>query len=251
MDKREEGRLAPSNPKPAEGVIPKPEVAPRPVRHYRAWIFQGYVLFAIIAFAVLFFLARQVAYFTFDVTFAKALQSLHSPPLDILMEFVSGLGFNPLVYILAALIVAFVFTVGLRWESVMLVFAAAGVSLLGAAVKIVVHRQRPTSDLVNVFSKLNDYSFPSGHVLLFTAFLGFLLFLIYTLARRSWVRTLGLISIGALVALVGLSRIYLGEHWPSDVIGGYLLGSLWLAATIYVYRWGKPRFFVNQPTAPT
>ncbi len=228
---------------------PDAPVVARPVRRYRALVFQGYIVGATVAFAVLFFLARQVAYFSFDLSVEHLVQGYHSYWLDILMRFVSGLGFNPLSYLFSGLIILFLLVVGLRWEAMSLLFAAVGVSLLGAVIKIVVHRQRPSAELVNVFSPLNDYSFPSGHVLLFTAFLGFLLFLIYTLAPHSWVRTLGLVFIGALVALVGLSRVYLGQHWPSDVIGGYLLGSLWLALTVYVYRWGKPRFFVDQPIA--
>jgi membrane-associated phospholipid phosphatase len=50
--------------------------------------------------------------------------------------------------------------------------------------------------------------------------------------------------------MMGLSRIYQGQHWFSDVMGAYLLGSLWLALTIRLYRWGKPRYFVDQPVAP-
>jgi membrane-associated phospholipid phosphatase len=238
-----------------EGVVEKanpvaPPVVTRPVRRYRALIFQGYVVAATVAFAILFFFARTVAYFTFDLTIERALQSIKLDGFDLLMQLVSGLGFNPIVWILCTLIVLYLFIIGLRWEAVMAVFAAGGVSLLGAVVKLVVHRVRPTADLVNVFSKLNDYSFPSGHVLLFTAFLGFFWFMIYTLSPKGWGRTLGLFFFGALVALVGVSRVYLGQHWPSDVVGAYLLGSLWLALTIYVYRWGKPRFFVDQPVAP-
>src|SRR5262249_9914440 len=90
----------------------------------------------------------------------------------------------------------------------------------------------------------------SGHVLLFTVFFGFLLFLIYTLEVRSWFRATALWLLGALILLVGLSRVYLGHHWPSDVIGAYLLGSLWLTVVIYLYRKGKRRFFVHQPLAP-
>jgi len=166
------------------------------------------------------------------------------------MQSISQLGFNPPASVFVVLTIIFVYLVGLRWEAVMLLFAGSSVGLLNVAVKIIVHRQRPSADLVDVFAPLDDYSFPSGHVLLFTVFLGFLLFLVYTLMPRSWMRTCGLGVLGLLIALVGLSRVYLGQHWPSDVIAGYLLGSLCLALTIYIYRKQRPRIFVNQPLAP-
>jgi membrane-associated phospholipid phosphatase len=80
-------------------------------------------------------------------------------------------------------------------------------------------------------------------------FFGFLLFLAFTLLKSSWERTLLIIFFTGLIALVGISRIYEGEHWASDVLAAYLLGSLWLTLSIYGYRWGKPRFFANQPVA--
>lgn len=227
-----------------------PKIVPRPVRRYRALLFQGYVVAATIAFGVLFIIARTVPYLAFDLNLTHWLQSFNPYWFDALMRFVTGLGNTPISEILTGLIILFVFVIGLRWEAVMLAFAEVGVGALGAAVKVIVQRPRPTAALVNVFAPINDYSFPSGHVLLFTAFLGFLFFTVYTLVPHSRRRTLGLGLFGALIALVGVSRVYLGEHWPSDVLGAYLLGSLWLTFTIYLYRWGKPRFFVNQPLAP-
>ncbi|MGB8644819.1 MAG: phosphatase PAP2 family protein [Anaerolineae bacterium] len=227
-----------------------PTVVPRPIRRYRALLFQGYVIAAAIAFGVLFFFARTVPYFTFDLPVARWVQSFNPPWFDALMRFITGLGFTPLAEILCGLIILFVFVIGLRWEAVALTFAGVGVGALGGLVKVIVQRPRPTASLVNVYALLSDPSFPSGHVLLFTAFLGFLFFMLYTLVPHSTRRTLGLVLFGALIALVGVSRVYLGEHWPSDVLGAYLLGSLWLALTIYLYGWGKPRFFVNQPLAP-
>jgi undecaprenyl-diphosphatase len=103
---------------------------------------------------------------------------------------------------------------------------------------------------VHVFRHVTETSFPSGHVVTYTAFFGFLWFMAYTVLKHSWQRTALLFLLGGLVVLVGPSRIYLGEHWFSDVIGAYLLGSLWLSLSIYLYRWGKPRFFANQPLAP-
>jgi membrane-associated phospholipid phosphatase len=83
----------------------------------------------------------------------------------------------------------------------------------------------------------------------YLGFFGFIAFLAFSLLKPSIKRSLILAIIGMLVALVGVSRIYLGQHWASDVLGAYLLGSLTLVATIQFYRWGKTRFFVHQPVA--
>jgi membrane-associated phospholipid phosphatase len=101
--------------------------------------------------------------------------------------------------------------------------------------------------LVNVYASLTSYSFPSGHVMFYLGFFGFVGFLAFSLWKPSIKRTLLLVLIGTLVALIGVSRVYLGEHWPSDVLGSYLLGSLTLVASIQLYRWGKPRFSARQP----
>jgi len=78
---------------------------------------------------------------------------------------------------------------------------------------------------------------------------GFVGFLAYTLLKRSWVRTALLTVIGIGIALMGPSRIYLGHHWFSDVLGAYVLGSLWLALSIKFYRRGKLTFFRGQTVA--
>jgi undecaprenyl-diphosphatase len=84
----------------------------------------------------------------------------------------------------------------------------------------------------------------------YVGFFGFLWFLAFTLLKQSWRRTFLLIMYGSLILLVGVSRIYLGQHWASDVLGAYLLGSLTLVVIIQFYRWGRQRFFVHQPVAP-
>jgi undecaprenyl-diphosphatase len=100
-----------------------------------------------------------------------------------------------------------------------------------------------------VIEVLTSYSFPSGHVMFYTGFFGFIWFLAFTLLKPSLTRNLLLIFFGSLVLLVGASRIYRGEHWASDVLGAYLLASLTLVVIIQIYRWGKNRFFVRQPVA--
>lgn len=123
---------------------------------------------------------------------------------------------------------------------------STGVNLL---VKDLVQRPRPTSGAVNVSATLNSYSFPSGHVMYYLVFFGFIGFLAFSLLKPSLKRNLLLVFISGLVALIGVSRIELGQHWASDVLGAYLLGSLTLIIIIQFYRWGKTRFFVHQPEA--
>jgi len=224
-------------------------IAPRPARRYRAAAFQIYVLFAAAVFVALAVIARTVAYFPIDLTITRAVQSYHGPTFDHLMYVISWIGFMPQVDVAAALAIVLLFGAGLRWEAVVALFAAAGVGI-GTLVKLVVYRPRPSADLVHVLKQLPSAGFPSGHVLEATAFCGFLTFLGYSLLKPGALRGMVLIAFGAFILLMGLSRIYEGAHWFSDVMGAYLFGSLWLALTIKVYRWGKPRFFAHQPMAP-
>jgi membrane-associated phospholipid phosphatase len=235
--------------KPALQKLDAAVIAPRPARRYRAAAFQLYVLFAASVFIVLAVLAHYVAYFPLDITITRAVQNYHGVVFDRLMYWVSWIGFMPQVDVGAALVILLLFGVGLRWEAVVALFAAAGVGI-GTLVKLVVFRPRPSADLVHVLSQLPSSGFPSGHVLEATTFCGFLAFLGYTLLKPGAPRSTLVMVLGVFILLMGLSRIYEGQHWFSDVMGAYLFGSLWLALTIKLYRWGKPRYFVHQPVAP-
>jgi membrane-associated phospholipid phosphatase len=227
----------------------KKEVTSRPKREYRTFLFQVSLFAAIGAFAVLTFMVKTIPSFPIDLEIERALQSINSPIFAALMSLISWPGFSPQSYISSVLIVVVIYTFGLKWEAITALIAALLPPLVNVLVKEWIRRPRPTIDLVNVFGILNSYSFPSGHVMFYVGFYGFLWFLVYTLLKRSWRRTLLLIFLGSLIALVGISRIYLGQHWPSDVLGAYLLGGLTLVAILQFYRWGKKRFFVHQPVA--
>ncbi|MCC7354613.1 MAG: phosphatase PAP2 family protein [Anaerolineae bacterium] len=210
---------------------------------YRGWALRLYLLVAAIAFVLLALYARGADGFPVDWTITRALQSFNVAWFDSLMRAVSALGYNPQALILYSLIVLLLYRVSWRWE----VIVAGGGTLVAygfnLAVKALVNRPRPPAEGVHVVVNLHDPGFPSGHVLTYVAFYGFLWFVCYTVLRRSWQRMVLLVLFAGLVLLVGPSRIYQGEHWASDVVGGYLLASIALVAIIRVYRWGKGRFF--------
>jgi len=201
------------------------------------------------AFTTLTILVKTTPSFPIDLQITRNLQTISSPVFAALMRLISWPGFSPQSYTLSLLIMGVFYWFGFRWEALAGVVAALLPPIVNVIVKDYIRRPRPTVDLVNVFRILDSYSFPSGHVMFYVGFFGFLWFLIYTLLKRSWRRTLMLIILSIFIALVGMSRIYLGQHWASDVLGAYLLGTLTLLANIWFYRWGKKRFFIPQPVA--
>jgi membrane-associated phospholipid phosphatase len=226
------------------------ESEPAPVRRYRAVLFMVALVVVAVAFAVLTFWVKTMPTFAVDLQITRAVQSINFPSFALLMSLVSWPGFGPQDVIIAGLIILLIYAFGLHWEAVMALIAALFTTGINVLVKDLVQRPRPTPNLVNVFAKLPSYSFPSGHVMFYLGFFGFIWFLAFTLLKPSLKRSLLLVFFGILIVLVGVSRIYLGEHWPSDVLGSYLLGSLTLVVIIQFYLWGKKRFFVHQPVAP-
>jgi len=219
------------------------------VRRRKTRLFQLSVGIMLAAFAVLTFLVITVPSFAIDLNISIGLQSINNPVVSGLMTFISWVGFSPQSFIASAVIIVILFVLGYRWESAAALVISVIVPLLNLLIQTLVHRTRPGADLINVARVLNDYSFPSGHVMFYTGFFGFICFLAFTLLKPSWIRTLLLFVFGSHIVLVGISRIYLGQHWASDVLGAYLLGGLCLVVGIRFYRWGKKRFFVHQPAA--
>jgi membrane-associated phospholipid phosphatase len=225
------------------------ESEPAPVRHYRAVLFQVELVLVAGAFAVLTFLVKTMPSFAIDLQITRAIQLIKFPPFAFLMSMISWPGFGPQAIIIAGLIILLIYRSGLHWEAAIALIAAVFSTAINVLVKDLIRRPRPTPNLVNVFATLTSYSFPSGHVMFYIGFLGFIAFLAFSLLKPSLKRSLLLVLFVGLVVLIGVSRIYLGGHWASDVLGSYLLGSLTLVAIIQFYRWGKTRFFVHQPVA--
>jgi membrane-associated phospholipid phosphatase len=179
-----------------------------------------------------------------DLPVAREIQEGNSPVAFWVFYIVSWFGFAAPSVVIEILALLFLWLTRLRLEAVFLALTLLA-DLLGGILKIVVGRQRPTPNLVNVFQQIQQPSFPSGHTLHYTVFFGFLIFVFATNFKSSWPRNLALIFFAALIVLVGPSRIYLGEHWPTDVLGAYLIGALFLAPLIAVYLWAKAHIIVT------
>ena len=195
-------------------------------------------LVAAISLGTLAWLAREAAPMAIDVAVTHWLQSWREPWLTPLMYAISWPGYG----VQAALVPL---ALRRRFTDVLWVLGTLVAALANALVKLQIARPRPSADLVEVFFQMSDYSFPSGHVTQYTSLFGFAFFLAYVLMPRSPRRTAVLILSALPIALIGLSRMYLGQHWLSDVLGGYALGTMLLIP--YCVAYGRSRLTPGQP----
>ncbi len=199
-------------------------------------------------------LARRYRYFPADIGIARALQRPNFALYDGIMKAVSDLGWRWISVGTRASITTLMWAAGFRMESAFTLSTWTGDMLTGL-IKAGVVRPRPTRDLVRVVSDLQEASFPSGHVVHYVTFYGFLFYLVFIHLKQRWFRTALLTLLAGIILLVGPSRIYMGQHWPSDVGGAYLVGTLWLGVIIIAYLETKanytlhtyPPFLVKRP----
>jgi len=193
-------------------------------------------------------LAHAYAYFDWDLRINHAIRAVTLPGFDQLMVALSWLGNGIVPTILVVGAGMTLYAAGLRLEGILCMIGVSLGSVMNSLMKLAIARPRPDPSLVDVMRHYDHNSFPSGHVEFFVTFFGFLLFLSYVLLKPGWLRRLSFAVFGLLIALIGVSRVYMGAHWPSDTVGAYLAGGVWLMLMIEVYRRTKAR---QRPKAET
>jgi undecaprenyl-diphosphatase len=180
-------------------------------------------------------------------------RSVHdSPGMVRVLEFISNIG-KPITLFVAVTIacVYLLWRRRLRLILFLVVTSIAG-GLIDSAVKILVNRPRPIVD--HPVATALGKSFPSGHAMSSTVTYGALALVFLPVLPRRW-RPLALAVVVAIVLAIGTSRLFLGVHFVSDVIGGFVLGLAWLAASTAAFSiWrteeGKKPVDVTQGVEP-
>jgi undecaprenyl-diphosphatase len=184
-----------------------------------------------------------------DLRLALLVQSVHNQTLDSLMEwgsFLSG-GWRAPALVIAGSVAAWR-CLGLR-EAILVLMTLLS-SPISSGLKLIVGRPRPTADLVVVFRAEPGNGFPSGHAFFAIVFWGLLAYFALTRLQRRGLRMLTFSGFVAIIIWIGVSRVYLGAHWPSDVLGGYIFGTLFLMSLVWVDRKWKPRLERSNPAEP-
>lgn len=209
----------------------------------------GFVLAGIVAWffiELLVAVASGSAITGVDRRIINLVATLRTPSVDAIMLFITFLGNVQTILVLA--LVALVMTLlSRRYEAaVLLVLALLVSSLFFSAIKLLVGRPRPLFESARIVQ--GGFSFPSGHAAVSATFYGTIAFLLIRARSRESLKVLVGLLAALLVLAIGMSRIYLGVHYPSDVVAGWIAGVFWLLLVALAEHVWSPR--ARQPLAP-
>ncbi len=199
-----------------------------------------FAIFAALAAAVIISiglaaLVREIPIAETDIAISTELQKNVSIFFDTILRVVSFLG-DPLMAA-AGVIVTAIILIALQYQRealFMLLIPAA--DFVGTVIKNIVARPRPSDLFITIYEQASGSSFPSGHVIHATVFFGYLFVLMFVVKKLpSTVRIVIAIFSLLMIMLMSVSRVYLGAHWASDVIGGYLVGFVLLVVLLLAY----------------
>lgn len=196
------------------------------------------LLLLLLAAALVTAVVKNRPYSATDILISQQIQQFHLAWFDSLMRFVSSLAeATSLGGVLLIAVCLLLYLMGKRKQSLILFLSTAGINLLATILKVYVARPRPSPNLVEQLGHYSGLdSFPSGHVLWAIGFYGLLAILVMREVKVKWWRRILISLFLAIISLMGLSRIYLGAHWFSDVMGSYLIGSIWLLLAAHFFR---------------
>lgn len=194
-----------------------------------------YVL-CLVLFSLLGYFAHKFSYFPGDITFSLWCQGIQLPLLNPLMKGVSYISSLIPAAIIVALLAGSLWALRGKLESIFIVSLTSSAALINWLLKLLVNRPRPSVQLIQISVESGGLSFPSGHTVYAVVFYGFLFYLMPRLVKQPalicFLRSLLIL----LILFTAASRIYLGAHWFSDILGSLFLGGLLLAPAIILYH---------------
>ncbi len=166
----------------------------------------------------------------FDHEILRWLHSHASGSADRFFLFVTRLGNIEIVFAITVLLCGWLVWKGQRSQAFFVLGSVGGAAICNVLLKLIYLRARPS--LWDSLVTEKDFSFPSGHAMVSSALAASLIVLLWGSRFRWPVVACGV----AYVALVGLSRLYLGVHFPSDILGGWSASTLWTAGVYLIFK---------------
>lgn len=169
---------------------------------------------------------------TFDTAVTSWVQSSINPELTKLMKIITSFGSSRIILTGIAILGVIMVFKKQKWKALFLIFFVGIGGLVNLLLKWIFKRQRPTA-----YRLIGErgYSFPSGHSMVSLIFYGMIVCLF--VSNTGWVlKTISSLLIFSLVMLIGISRVYLGVHYPSDILAGFTAGEILLTIGFIIYE---------------
>ncbi|RWR08638.1 phosphatase PAP2 family protein [Siminovitchia fortis] len=200
-------------------------------KQLRNVLFFAVLLF--ISFCTMALLVKDQRLYGFDHTIIHFIQGFESQRLTVVMKFFTKIGSFP--SIMAVFLLVLLILGVYKSKVKMLIFGAVVLAtpLINEMLKLLFQRVRPN---LHRLIEIGGYSFPSGHSMNAVSLYGVLVYLLWNHVPGKVGRTVLIIISALFIFMIGISRIYLGVHYPSDVIAGYLASSFWLCAAIWFFH---------------
>lgn len=157
-------------------------------------------------------------------------ENIINDKLTPIVKVITHIGGAKIVFVLT--ILAIILIKGLK-NKLFLLTGIVGTAGLNVVLKHIVRRERPN---INRLIPEKGYSFPSGHSMMSMAFYGMLIFLIFKYVKNTALKWTLIVILTILLSTIGITRIYLGVHYPSDVIGGFLVSLTYLFILTEIYN---------------
>jgi undecaprenyl-diphosphatase len=197
-----------------------------------------------LAVGVLTVIVVMHPYLSLDATVQRDIQATDLGPLTLTFPFFSWLGGPGGVPMQIAVMLLVLLFNRPAWILALATFAGG---LWYEVIVNLVSRPRPTvAQILRVTEHPGSTSFPSGHLIFITISLGVLMLCLGDRYLPRWARPIGWAVVAAIVVTVGLDRVYVGAHWPSDVLAGILIATAWIALVASI-RWLTDRSLASKP----
>lgn len=168
-----------------------------------------------------------------DTRIMGILPNFRGDTLTKVFKLITLFGESKIILVLVVLIAGILYFTKHRADAYMLCLNLVNIVILNKGIKYLVRRPRP----LNMMIFEDGYSFPSGHSMLSIGIYGFLMYLIYKSNLEKKYKVIFMTLLSIIILLTGISRMYLGVHYPSDVIGGFLITGAYLIVFIsYIDR---------------
>lgn len=203
---------------------------------WRIVLLFGLFLLPLILFAEVADSVSEGEHVWIDKAVLRSIHGISNPILDAVIPSITAIGGPNISTVIIAITVAVLFYKKYWWHAIFLCIGVGGAALANLVLKSLFQRARP--DLWEWIITESNYSFPSGHAMASVAIVVCALFMLW---HTKW-RTLCIVTGVMYVLVIGFTRLYLGVHYPSDILGGWAAGAAWVVI-VYItltHYWPRP-----------